>query len=92
MIVVSPTPVVPPLSTDRYLIAAKEYGLEAIILLNKCDLEGADQFIQDHNHYKSLGYKVLTLSTKQYSADIDILKSELANKTSIFVGQSGVGK
>jgi ribosome biogenesis GTPase len=92
VIVVSLSPVVPPLSTDRYLIAAKEYDLNAIILLNKCDLDGAEQFIQDHDHYKSLGYKVLTLSTKQYSNDIETLKNELANKTSIFVGQSGVGK
>jgi len=92
VIVVSLSPVVPPLSTDRYLIAAKEYDLNAIILLNKCDLDGAEQFIQDHEHYKSLGYKVLTLSTKQYSNDIETLKNELANKTSIFVGQSGVGK
>lgn len=94
VIVVSPMPIVPPLSTDRYLIAAKEFDMDAIILLNKCDLEGSQQFIQEHEHYKNLGYKILTLSTKQdiYSSDLDTLKNELANKTSIFVGQSGVGK
>ncbi|MPW31421.1 small ribosomal subunit biogenesis GTPase RsgA [Agarivorans sp. B2Z047] len=89
--------VLPEFSTsivDRYLVAVEDVDLEPIILLNKVDLLDAEQrkVIEEQlKNYQQLGYKVIYASTKQ-AEGLDDLSQQLSNKTSIFVGQSGVGK
>lgn len=94
VIVIAPAPLPHANLVDRYLIAAEHTGIEPIILLNKTDL------IDDANRedienllevYPSLGYKVLRASTK-HNHGLDELIDALANRVSVFVGQSGVGK
>lgn len=79
---------------DRYLVAAENHGLKAKILLNKSDLlnEKHEAFITHLKtvYEKTLGYELLILSTLQ-TID-ERLKCWLKSETSIFVGQSGVGK
>lgn len=94
VIVIAPAPLPHANLVDRYLIAAEHTGIEPIILLNKTDL------IDDANRedienllevYPSLGYKVLSASTK-HDHGLDELIDALVNRISVFVGQSGVGK
>jgi ribosome biogenesis GTPase / thiamine phosphate phosphatase len=79
---------------DRYLVAAEHYQIKPLILLNKSDL------IDETNRealeallgiYKDIGYEVQQVSTKTGS-NLEQLNSSLKNNTSVFVGQSGVGK
>lgn len=79
---------------DRFLVTCEAYQIPARIVLNKMDLAiGADQSkIGDFAElYDSLGYKVLLSSIKDEKS-LERLKEDLREKTSVFVGPSGVGK
>jgi ribosome biogenesis GTPase len=79
---------------DRYLVAAAASDIPVLLLLNKADLLDArtgpalEAMLQ---LYRSLGYETATVSTRT-RAGLDALQQQLAGHTSIFVGQSGVGK
>lgn len=80
--------------TDRFLITCEAYEVSAGIIINKSDLASKSDlgFIDEVVElYKSLGYKILTTSIKDKDS-IDSLRQELALKTSVFIGASGVGK
>lgn len=74
----------------RCLVAAESQGLETRIILNKCDLiaplAAAESQLQP---FTDLGYPVLRLSARQ---DVSALRALLEGHTSVFVGQSGMGK
>lgn len=91
VLVVSSIPVVPLSSVDRILVAAHEYDMDAIILLNKVDLEGSDDLFNNLQRYSAMGYPVLKVSVKTKEGLQD-LRDTLKDKCSIFVGQSGIGK
>lgn len=74
---------------NRCLIAAEAANINALIVLNKCDLADNDSAKQKLALYTSLGYQVLALSAKE---DISSLRPYLSRHTSILVGQSGMGK
>ncbi len=79
---------------DRYLVAAELSGIEPVLLLNKVDLltpEHERYLLPLLERYRQIGYRVLTLSTAQQQG-LDELKQLLAERISVFVGQSGVGK
>ncbi|WP_421682555.1 small ribosomal subunit biogenesis GTPase RsgA [Stutzerimonas urumqiensis] len=78
---------------DRYLVAAEHAGIEPLLLLNKADLIAPDdsQLPQLLAAYRQLGYRILEVSAHD-GAGLDALQSELDDHTSVFVGQSGVGK
>ena len=72
------------------LIAAEDQGLKSLILLNKADMmEPTREALRLLDLYSRLGYPVLALSAKQ---DATPLVSLLDGETSVFVGQSGMGK
>jgi len=80
---------------DRYLIAAEAVGIEPVILLNKVDLLAANTDLSKAMDellgiYPGLDYRVIHSSIE--AQDLDALEDCLNNRTSIFVGQSGVGK
>ena len=87
----------PALSTniiDRYLVAAEDVEITPIIIINKMDL--ADEAMRasvEHiaEDYRSIGYQVILLSC-QSGEGLSELEGILAERLSIFVGQSGVGK
>ena len=94
LIVIAPYPEPFANAIDRYLIAAETTGIQPLLLLNKIDL--VDDSNRDHledllRPYPELGYRVLKLSTKT-GEGMDELLATLAEGTSVFVGQSGVGK
>ena len=90
VIVVACIPIVPPITIDRYLVVSELMSMKATIVVNKCDLECAPTLFQQLQHYPALGYEVLP--TSQNGEGLDELKQSLKGSTSIFVGQSGVGK
>ena len=91
VLVVASIPVVPMSSIDRILVAANEYDMDAIILLNKMDLEGSEELFNSLKHYERMGYPLLRVSVKSEEG-LQELKDMLKDKCSVFVGQSGIGK
>ncbi|OKP04618.1 small ribosomal subunit biogenesis GTPase RsgA [Xenorhabdus eapokensis] len=79
---------------DRYLVACETLNIEPLIVLNKIDLLDAEsrEWVNDvMDIYRHIGYRVLEVSS--YTGEgIPELTALLANKISIFAGQSGVGK
>lgn len=79
---------------DRYLVASEDVKIPPVLVLNKIDLLPAQELqpIKEQlSVYQSLGYPVLLISCKT-GEGMDQLTQILKDKTSIFVGQSGVGK
>lgn len=83
---------------ERYLLAVHSLGIEPVIVYNKTDLELAPdetangvQVLAHMPDYEALGYTVIRTSCKT-APGIAGLQSILKDKTSILVGQSGVGK
>ena len=80
---------------DRFLATAEAYDVPALIAINKIDLLVGDDdrgLLEAVCHlYRSIGYKVVTLSTVT-GEGIDLLLSELTGKVSLLSGNSGVGK
>jgi ribosome biogenesis GTPase len=79
---------------NRYLVAAESVSIKPIILLNKIDLlDEASRQIMDQllEIYPRIGYQLLEASCETLDG-LKPLKALLKDKTSVFVGQSGVGK
>jgi len=77
---------------DRYLIMAENSNLPINIIVNKIELlDELDQLKKDFSFYKEINYQVHFVSIKK-QLNLDSLKNHFANKTNIFLGQSGVGK
>ncbi|MDX2419068.1 MAG: ribosome small subunit-dependent GTPase A [Xanthomonadales bacterium] len=83
---------------ERYLLAVHSLGIEPVIVYNKTDLQVAPgetangvQVLAHMPDYEALGYTVIRTSCKT-APGITGLRSILKDRTSILVGQSGVGK
>lgn len=82
---------------DRYLVAGEHMGVSPVLVLNKLDLLDALEPEQRAGLgallalYEGIGYRVLRVSSKT-GTGLDDLREALKAHTSIFVGQSGVGK
>lgn len=88
-IVLAAVPTPSEMLLQRALIAAEAAGIAPFIVLNKSDLAETAQWIEKLNFYQQLGYPVITLSALQNAQD---LLPFMQNSTSIFLGQSGMGK
>ena len=94
VIVIAPLPEPHSNLVDRYLVASEHQGITPILVMNKSDL------LDDGNRtallnlltdYQALGYDCLQVSA--HTGDgMDLLADRLDRVTSVFVGQSGVGK
>ena len=74
----------------RALLAAESEEIEPLIVLNKCDLgDKLPAARQRLATLAGLGYRILELSARDHAED---LRPHLAGKTSVLVGQSGMGK
>ncbi len=74
---------------NRCLVAAEAAKINALIVLNKCDLPETNDAKNKLKLYEDLGYDVVYLSAKN---DISALLPYLKNQQSVLVGQSGMGK
>lgn len=94
VIVIAPEPEAHRNLIDRYLVAAENHGLKPIVVLNKSDLLSGEKqapLLNTLESYATLGYPTLAVSSRSRAGLVE-LKAQLAASTSIFVGQSGVGK
>ncbi|MDJ0652000.1 MAG: ribosome small subunit-dependent GTPase A [Simkaniaceae bacterium] len=94
-----------PLLVDRYILSAKKGKMQPIVLINKMDLFNAPpeaiskeellaekiSFEEFLEAYKPLDIPLIPLSVST-GENLDPLKKLMENKTSVFSGQSGVGK
>jgi ribosome biogenesis GTPase len=88
----SPTPHVSLI--DRYLVAIEQLHLTAVLVLNKLDLLNQEELTNLDNMlspYGDIGYPIYKVSAED-GRGMPELEQALANKTTILVGQSGVGK
>ncbi len=79
---------------DRYLVAISQLGLEPLLVLNKVDLLAAESNTGIDNMlsiYRKLGYPVFEVSALQ-GTGLAELEDQLKSRTTVLVGQSGVGK
>lgn len=74
---------------DRCLIACEAAGIAARIIVNKTDLPESAAWLEKLRPYAAMGYPLIPLAARQ---DLAPLRDWLADKTSILVGASGVGK
>lgn len=80
---------------DRFLASAEAYNVPAALLINKIDLleDPEDRELLDAVMYlyRSIGYPVLAVSAET-GEGMDELREFLKDKTTLFSGNSGVGK
>ncbi|MGH9324484.1 MAG: ribosome small subunit-dependent GTPase A [Vicinamibacteria bacterium] len=87
----------PPYKTgliDRYLVIAHQAEISPALAVNKIDLAGETTRRKAEGAlaiYRSLGYPLIWTSARS-GAGIPELRSLLANRRSVLVGHSGVGK
>lgn len=76
---------------DRYLVTAAVNGFEPLICFNKADLDPDNVYQELLDLYLDLGYACFRTSADS-GEGLDRLRKALAGKSSVFSGQSGVGK
>jgi len=79
---------------DRFLVTAKAYEIEAVILFNKVDTYNEDELLEIKYlaaMYRKIGYTCIGISAAT-GKNIDKVKALMTEKTSMFSGHSGVGK
>ena len=94
LVVVAPRPPFSERLIDRYLVAAELAGTETAIVINKADLLGLKaraEVAERLRRYPDIGYPVTFAHTRSREG-VATLDALLSNRTSILVGQSGVGK
>jgi ribosome biogenesis GTPase len=96
LVVVAPVPEPSRDLLERYLVAVHSLGIRPAIILNKVDRLVSSELVDDSplrrlDEYLELGYAVLRTSCKS-APGVASLPPVLGGRTSILVGQSGVGK
>lgn len=76
---------------DRFLVSAFHESISPIILVTKVDLAPIPDFFAE---YRALGIEIIITSSKMNSrgSEIAAIRELLAEKISVLVGHSGVGK
>jgi ribosome biogenesis GTPase len=89
------TPASPPFRPrflDRALLQADSAGIPAVIVCNKWDLFEANPDTEERlQNFSTIGYSVLRVSALT-GEGMDGLHALIANRLSVLLGQSGVGK
>jgi len=76
---------------DRFLVLAEMSELDIVLCINKIDLADSCELQSIVDHYRAIGYQVITISAKA-GIGISELRSLLYGKISVFAGPSGAGK
>ncbi|MFH6604625.1 ribosome small subunit-dependent GTPase A [Maribacter algicola] len=79
---------------DRFLATAEAYDVTAILLFNKIDTYNKEELAEVTylaELYKRIGYTCILISAHT-GENVDLVKKLMLDKTSMFSGNSGVGK
>ena len=79
---------------DRFLVSAEAYHIPTTIIFNKIDLhtEEEDKELDELiSIYSAIGYHCIKTSVEK-NINVDQVMAEMQGKTSVFSGNSGVGK
>jgi ribosome biogenesis GTPase len=79
---------------DRFLATAEAYDIPAILLFNKIDSYNEEELLEVRylaDLYRKIGYTCIGISAIT-SKNVDRVKELMLGKTSMFSGNSGVGK
>ena len=76
---------------DQYLAICENCNIDAALVFNKIDLGCSDAIEQELQNYLALGYSLYRVSANK-NIGIKDLQHVLSTQTSMFAGQSGVGK
>lgn len=85
------TPVADWFVVDRYLSAAEDMGIDAVVVFNKIDLGITCDLESVLADYERIDYPVVRCSAAS-DTGIDGLQAAIAGRVAIIVGQSGTGK
>ena len=94
-IVVAPLPAPDLFVVDRFICAAECAGLAVLIVCNKSELPGHAELRAQLQPFATLGYAICNVSAAQAGhspESLTPLRAALAGHTTVFAGQSGVGK
>ncbi len=92
LLVAVTTPLHPPFNPrllDRYLVLAEHFGLEAVLCMNKCDLQPTPP--PETDYLCGLGYARVMCSALT-GAGIEDLRGLLRGRIAVLSGPSGAGK
>ena len=84
-------PYIKPNLIDRFLITAEQNGLRPLVCINKVDLIDPAELQPIVGVYSRMGYRTVLLSAR-HGHGVDTVRQELQDRSSVVVGQSGVGK
>ncbi len=79
---------------DRFLVTARAYRIDVILVFNKIDayeIEQRAEVLYLKDIYEKIGYRCIEVSATE-NKNVDKIKELMLTKTSMFVGHSGVGK
>lgn len=79
------------LMLDKQLAFAEFLGINAVIILNKTDLDTKQEIKETKSIYEAIGYKVIETNAKEQKGT-EQLKEVLRGNINAFSGNSGVGK
>ena len=78
---------------DRFLVSAKAYNVDVLLLFNKLDVyseKAMEEQKELRSIYEKIGYKCFSLSA--LNDDLKEIKSYMQGKVNVISGHSGVGK
>ena len=79
---------------DRFLVTTRAYRIDTVLIFNKIDayeIEQRAEILYLKDIYEAIGYQCIEVSATQ-NKNVEIVKELMVDKTSMFVGHSGVGK
>ena len=79
---------------DRFLVTARAYSIDAVLIFNKIDtyeIEERAEILYLKDIYEAIGYLCLEVSSTK-NINLEAVKELMKGKTTMFSGHSGVGK
>jgi ribosome biogenesis GTPase len=76
---------------DRFLVLADAHDLEAVVCVNKVDLDATGELREPFGLYQRIGYPLIHTSSKT-GQGVEELQARLEGRITVLTGPSGVGK
>ena len=76
---------------DKIILNCYLQDIRPVLVVNKSDINGQDFFEQISKEYGDAVSQIISVSAEQ-GLNLDVIKQELKGETTVFCGQSAVGK